>query len=62
MVQFTGEFTGTFMGTEGDGRRVALPVANAARFVDGKLAEHWGLGADAGAEIMSQMGIQLTPA
>ena len=61
-VQFSGQFTGTFMGTEGDGRHIAVPVANAARFADGRLVEHWGLGPDTGAEIMKQMGIQLAPA
>ena len=61
-VHFTGSFTGSFMGTNGDGRTIELYVANGARFEGGKLAEHWGLGPDSGAEIMSQMGINLTPA
>jgi predicted ester cyclase len=62
LVKFSGEFTGEFMGVRGDGRRIALSVANAARFVDGKLVEHWGLGPDTGADIMSQMGVQPAPA
>lgn len=62
LVHFSGTFTGSFMGTDGDGRTVSLAVANAARFVDGKLAEHWGMGPDTSSDLLSQMGVEMVAA
>jgi predicted ester cyclase len=57
-VHLTATFTGDFMGTVGTGQKVDVWVANSGRVAeDGRFAEHWGLGSDALARMLDQMGV-----
>jgi predicted ester cyclase len=56
-VHVTGTFSGEFMGIAGQGQKIDLWLSNAARIVDGKAAEHWGLSPQAAQRLFTQMGV-----
>src|SRR5437667_716263 len=41
-LTFRGTHTGEFMGIPPTGKQVTVPALDMARFVNGKLVEHWG--------------------
>jgi predicted ester cyclase len=57
-VHLVAIFTGEMAGVAGRGQPIDLWVANAARVHDGRIIEHWGLGAEGMAEMMRQMGLE----
>ena len=57
-VRTIASFTGELMGARGRGEQVDVWVANAARFRDGRVLEHWGLAGDGLARMLAQMGLE----
>jgi predicted ester cyclase len=58
-VHVTATFSGEMMGARGNGEPIDLWVANACRFRDGRVVEHWGLAEEGLATMLGQMGLQL---
>jgi predicted ester cyclase len=61
-VRTIATFSGEMMGVRGQGQEVDLWFTNAARFRDGKVAEHWGPGPEASARLMGALGLEPAPA
>jgi predicted ester cyclase len=62
LVHVRATFSGEMNGVAGAGQPVDLWVANAARFADGPIVEHWGLGPDGMSTMLAQMGLAPEPA
>jgi len=58
-VRVRATFTGTFMGQPGSGQTIDVHVVNAARVRGGRVVEHWSLGPESLAEMLSQMQVQM---
>jgi predicted ester cyclase len=59
-VRFSGTNSGELMGTAATGKRANFEAIDCVRFVDGKLAEHWGVVDMLG--LLQQLGIAPVPA
>src|SRR3954447_2650869 len=54
IIKTTGTNTGPYLGTPPSGRKINLDIEESARWVDGKMVEHWGVADNIG--LLTQMG------